>query len=103
MLGCDKDAVLTHLAFDEDTGGDKKIQTALHGVSWYIQNKTAVDSGGLHAARLVKCRIPAAVLGDASLPVPGDTLTCGGLTAAVLDVHDNRGRVNGHIYVEAQG
>ena len=55
MLGSDKDAVLTHLAFDEDTGGDKKTETALHGVSWYIQNKTAVDSGGLHAARLVKC------------------------------------------------
>ena len=39
MLGCDKDAVLTHLAFDEDTGGDKKTQTALHGVGWYAQTR----------------------------------------------------------------
>ena len=32
---------------------------------------------------------------------PGDKITCGTVTATVLDVHDNRGHPAPHWYVEA--
>lgn len=101
MLGCDKTITLVHTAYDSATDTDITTETVLAGVSWYAQNRAAVDSTGLHSARVYKCRIPAAVWGDTALPVPGDTIRCGTVSAAVLDVHDNRGKANGHIYVEA--
>ena len=101
MLGCDKTITLIHIAYDGQADADVTTETVFTGVSWYGQNRAAVDSAGLHNARVYKCRIPAAVQGDAALPVPGDVICCGTVRATVLDVHDNRGRANGHIYVEA--
>ena len=103
MLYCTKDAVLTHLVFDADTGGDRPVVTVLRGVSWYARHTAAADIGGLHAAQLVQCRIPAGVQGRYPLPVPGDTMTCDGMTVTVVDVHDNRGRAIPHVYVEGRG
>ena len=79
-----------------------RLWTELRGVHWYAQHKAAADNG-LRAALTVKCRIPSDVLGDAPLPVPCDTLTCGNVTVTVVDVHDNRGGAIGHVYVEGQG
>ncbi len=58
MFGCDQTVTLTHLHYDGDADRDVKEETTLTGVSWYGQVKTAVDSTGLHAARVYKCRIP---------------------------------------------
>ena len=58
MYGCDQTVTLTHLHYDGDADRDVKEETTLTGVSWYGQAKTAVDSTGLHAARVYKCRIP---------------------------------------------
>ena len=102
MLHCDKTVTLTHCAFDPDTGGDRETRTELRGVHWYAKRRAAADNG-LRTALEVKCRIPAAVLGSTPLPVPGDTLTCSGVTVTVVDVHDNRGGAVSHVYVEGQG
>ena len=89
MFGCDQTVTLTHLHYDGDADRDVKEETTLTGVSWYGQAKTAVDSTGLHAARVYKCRIP-----ESAAPAGLDIAT-------VLDVHDNRGHPAPHWYVEA--
>lgn len=101
MLGCDKTITLTHTEYNSHTGTDIVTETEIYGVSWYSQNRAAVDSAGLHAARTFKCRIPEEVLPDGVMPMPGDTIYCCGTSATVLDVHDNRGHALGHVYVEA--
>ena len=101
MVCCDKTVTLVHAGYDGRADTDTSSETVLKGVSWYSQNRAAVDSTGLHHARIFKCRIPENVLGHAALPVPGDVLRYGDITATVLDVHDNRGHTGGHVYVEA--
>ena len=92
---------LTHLHYDGDADRDVSEETTLTGVSWYGQAKTAVDSTGLHAARVYKCRIPESAAPAGLDIAPGDKITCGTVTATVLDVHDNRGHPAPHWYVEA--
>ena len=101
MVCCDKNVTLVHAGYERTADTDTSSETVLKGVSWYSQNRAAVDSTGLHHARIFKCRIPENVLGHAALPVPGDVLRYGDITATVLDVHDNRGHTGGHVYVEA--
>lgn len=101
MFGCDQTVTLTHLHYDGDADRDVKEETTLAGVSWYGQAKTAVDSTGLHAARVYKCRIPESAATAGLDIAPGDKITCGTVTATVLDVHDNRGHPAPHWYVEA--
>ncbi len=101
MYGCDQTVTLTHLHYDGDADRDVKEETTLTGVSWYGQAKTAVDSTGLHAARVYKCRIPESAAPAGLDIAPGDKITCGTVTATVLDVHDNRGPPAPHWYVEA--
>lgn len=101
LYGCDQTVTLTHLHYDGDADRDVKEETTLTGVSWYGQAKTAVDSTGLHAARVYKCRIPESTAPAGLDIAPGDTITCGTVTATVLDVHDNRGHPAPHWYVEA--
>lgn len=98
---CDQTVTLTHLHYDGDADRDVKEETTLTGVSWYGQAKTAVDSTGLHAARVYKCRIPESAAPAGLDIAPGDKITCGTVTATVLDVHDNRGHPAPHWYVEA--
>lgn len=55
-----------------DADRDVKEETTLTGVSWYGQAKTAVDSTGLHAARVYKCRIPESAAPAGLDIAPGD-------------------------------
>lgn len=48
------------------------------------------------------CRIPEEAVSGSPLEIAtGDKITCGDITATVLDWHDNRGRPSPHWYVEA--
>ena len=87
MYGCDQTVTLTHLHYDGDADRDVKEETTL--------------TTGLHAARVYKCRIPESAAPAGLDIAPGDTITCGTVTATVLDVHDNRGHPAPHWYVEA--
>ena len=102
MRGCGKTVVITHLEYDSNTDSDISQVQTLHGCSWYSQNKTSVDSTGIHAARVFKCRIPESAAGGMPLKLSaGDLITCDGEKATVLDWHDNRDKAAPHWYVEA--
>lgn len=102
MCGCDKTVTITHLGYDGESDTDTEQTRTLKGCSWHGKNKTSVDSTGLHAARVFQCRIPVSAVGKTPLEIAvGDRITCDGVTATVLDWHDNRGRPAGHWYVEA--
>lgn len=102
MLGCDRTVTITHLGYDGDTDQDTEQVQTFSGCSWYGQTKAAVTNEGLKAASVYKCRIPEWAAGGAPLVCArGDKITCGDVTATVLDVHDNRGRPAPHWYIEA--
>ena len=102
MFGCDKTVTVTHLTYDGDNDKDVERVQTFAGCSWYGQTKAAVTTEGLKAASVYKCRIPEDATGGAPLVCArGDKITCGDVTATVLDVHDNRGKPAPHGYVEA--
>ena len=102
VQGCDKTVTVTHLTYDGDNDKDVERVQTFAGCSWYGQTKAAVTNEGLKAASVYKCRIPEDATGGAPLVCArGDKITCGDVTATVLDVHDNRGKPAPHWYVEA--
>lgn len=102
MLGCDKTVTITHIGYDGEKDQDVEQMQTFTGCSWYGQTKAAVTNEGLKAASVYKCRIPEDATGGAPLVCArGDKITCGDVTATVLDVHDNRGKPAPHWYVEA--
>lgn len=102
MLGADKTVTITHFGYDSDADTDVEITRTLSGCSWYGKNKASAGATGLHPVRVYQCRIPEeAVSGLPLVIATGDKITCGDITATVLDWHDNRGRPSPHWYVEA--
>lgn len=102
MLGCDKTVTITHIGYDGKKDQDVEQTQTFTGCSWYGQTKAVVTTEGLKAASVYKCRIPEDANGGAPLVCArGDKITCGDVTATVLDVHDNRGKPSPHWYVEA--
>lgn len=103
VQGCDKTVTITHLTYDGQADKDVETVRTFAGCSWYGQTKAAVTSEGLQSASLYKCRIPEATASGAEPAIArGDKITCGGVTATVTAVHDNRGKPAPHWYVEAQ-
>ena len=132
-LIADQIATITNRWYDGTTDTDGSQTSTLSGVSWFSQILSQVSADGLHEASLYKMRVfavatAATTPGGSSAPAfssyllpaewrslasadrpahwtlqPGDTVMCGGTTATVLAVHDNRGcRKFPHIYVEAK-
>lgn len=101
MFGCDKTVTIVHIDYDPDTDRDTEQTQTFAGCSWYGQTKATVTSAGLQSASVYKCRIPEAVVGGELVCSCGDRITCGGVTATVLGVHDNRDKPAPHWYVEA--
>lgn len=103
MQGCDKTVTITHLAYDGDADKDVETVQTFAGCSWYGQTKAAVTDDGLRSACVYKCRIPEESAADGEPAIArGDKISCGDVTATVIDVHDNRGKPAPHWYVEAQ-
>ena len=67
-----------------------------------LSRKICQKPTGLHPVRVYQCRIPEEAVSGSPLEIAtGDKITCGDITATVLDWHDNRGRPSPHWYVEA--
>ena len=102
MLGADKTVTITHFGYDSGTDTDIETTRTLRGCSWYGKNKVSAGATGLHPVRGYPCRIPEEAVSGSPLEIAtGDKITCGDITATVLDWHDNRGRPSPHWYVEA--
>lgn len=102
MQGCDKTVTITHLGYDGDTDQDTRLVQTFFGCSWQGKTRAVPGKEGLSPASVYQCRIPDGAAGGAPLVCArGDKITCGDVTATVLDVHDNRGRPAPHWYIEA--
>jgi len=110
---------ITVIHHTRDADGDSYTCHTFTG-SWYAQLRSAVTTGGLQSARMVKARIPAAANSDTAALLrtfaPGDRMVRGtmksctskefaalgrsGEGAALLAIHDNTRAAPPHIYLE---
>lgn len=59
MKLCNETVTVFNRRWDAEAGKDVYIPTIIHGVSWFCEIASAVDSTGLHAANRLYVRIPA--------------------------------------------
>ena len=60
MLNANKTITVVNICYDADADADVYLCRPLSGCSWYARDKVAVDSSGLHHARVFSIRIPEA-------------------------------------------
>ena len=58
MKQCEETITVFNARLDDDKGYDVYVPTVIHGVSWFCEIASNVDTGGLKAANKFTVRIP---------------------------------------------